>query len=421
MNILSFLTSAGPTVMLPIIIMIFALIFGQKPSKAFRSGITIGIGFGGINIVIGYFIGIISPVAQALVTHSGFKLTIVDAGWPATSSIAWGSTLAPLVAACIIILNLAMLALRWTKTLDVDIWNFWGSMLLSQIAFYRTGSVIAGLITGVVVMIPTLILADKTQKLLYNYFKIPGVSIPHIFTLSVGLVAFPFNWLLDRLPGINKINWTSGNLQKRLGIIGEPMVIGLVIGAVLPLIAGMPLKTALTTAMGLATSMILLPKMVSILMEGLLPIAEGIGEFMQKKFEGREIYIGMDSAIMLGDPANITTAVLLVPISILIAVILPGNKVLPMADLPCLLYMTVVAVAISKGNLFRSVIIGIPMLCVTLWTSTAMAPYVTELARQVGFNIPEGTTTITSMITGFFWLPYLIQEGITQITMLLFN
>lgn len=418
MNILSFLTSAGPTVMLPIIIMIFALIFGQKPSKAFRSGVTIGIGFGGINIVIGYFWGTISPVAEALVTNSGFKLNVVDMGWPATSSVAWGSTLAPLIAICIIVVNLLMLALRFTKTLNVDIWNFWGAMLLGQIAFHRTGSIAIGLITGTIVMIPTLILADKTQKIMYEYFQIPGVSIPHIFTQSAGLIAFPINLLLDRIPGIKNINWTSGSLQKKFGLMGEPMVLGLVIGAVLPIIAGMPFKTVLTTAMGLATSMILLPKMVSILMEGLVPIAEGIQEFMTKKFAGREFYIGMDSAIMLGDPANLTTAVILVPIALVIAVILPGNKVLPLVDLPSLVYMTVMAVAICKGNLFRSIIIGIPMLCATLWTATAMSPYVTVLARQVGFNIPEGTTAISSVSTGYFWFPYLIQEAITKLTML---
>ena len=418
MNFLSVLTSLGPIVMLPIIITIFGLIFRQGFGKAFRSGVTIGIGFAGINIVIGYFWGTIAPVAEALVKNAGFELNIIDMGWPATSSVAWGSTLAPLIALAIIVVNLLMLMLRWTKTLNVDIWNFWGAMLLGQIAFYRTGSVMVGVLTGVVVMIPTLILADKTQKLMYDYFQIPSVSIPHLFTQSAGLIAFPVNWLLDRIPVINKINWSPGNLQKRFGIMGEPMILGLVIGAVLAIIAKMPYQTVLLTAMGLATSMVLLPKMVSILMEGLVPVAEAASEFMTRKFTDREIYIGMDSAIMLGDPANLTTAVLLIPIVIVLAVILPGNKVLPLVDLPSIVYMTVVAVALTKGNLFRSLIIGIPMLCATLWTATAMSPYVTVLARQVGFNIPEGTAAISSLSTGYYWFPYLIQELITKVTMM---
>jgi PTS system galactitol-specific IIC component len=265
-------------------------------------------------------------------------------------------------------------------------------------------------------MIPTLVLADKTQKIMYDYFQIPGVSIPHLFTQSAGLIAFPVNWLLDRIPGINKINLDPENIQKKMGIVGEPMILGLVIGAVLALIARLPYQQVLTTGMGLAASMVLLPRMVSILMEGMVPVSEAASEFMTKKFEGREIYIGMDSAIMLGDPVNLTTAVLLIPIAILLAVVLPGNKVLPLVDLPSIVYMTVVAVGLTKGNLFRSVLIGIPMLCATLWTATAMAPYVTVLAREVGFDIPAGTTAISSLSTGYYWFPYLIQEVITKIS-----
>ncbi|MDD4666178.1 MAG: PTS galactitol transporter subunit IIC [Clostridia bacterium] len=418
MKFFTILTSLGPTVMLPVIITLFGLLFRLGLGKAFRAGVTIGIGFAGINIVIGYFWGAIAPVAEALANNAGFELTVIDLGWPAASAVAWGSSIAPLLALALLVINFLMLILNWTKTLNVDIWNFWGVMLLGQIVYYRTGSMLSAIITCSVVMIFCLIMADKTQKLMYDYFQIPGVSIPHVFTQSAGLIAFPINWLLDRIPVINKINWSPGNLQKRFGVMGEPMMIGLVIGAALAVMAKMPYQTVLLTAMGLAVSMVLLPKMVSILMEGLVPIAEAAGEFMTSRFSDREVHIGMDSAIMLGDPANLTTAVLLIPVSLVIAAVLPGCKTLPLADLPAIVYMTVVGVAITKGNLFRSLIIGATTLCAVLWTATAMSPFVTALARQIGFAIPEGTAAITSFVSGSYWFPYLIQEAITKITML---
>lgn len=49
MNIIKFILDLGAVVMLPIIIFILAVILGEKPGKAFRAGITIGIGFIGIN------------------------------------------------------------------------------------------------------------------------------------------------------------------------------------------------------------------------------------------------------------------------------------------------------------------------------------------------------------------------------------
>ena len=51
-NIFNTILDAGAVVMLPIIITIIGLIFRVKLSKAFRSGLTIGIGFAGINLVI---------------------------------------------------------------------------------------------------------------------------------------------------------------------------------------------------------------------------------------------------------------------------------------------------------------------------------------------------------------------------------
>lgn len=418
MQIFNALTSLGPVVMLPIIITLFGLLFRLSFGKALRAGVTIGIGFAGINIVIGYFWGAIAPVAEALVKNTGSNLTVIDLGWPSAAAVAWGSSFAPLLALALLVVNILMLVLNWTKTLNVDIWNFWGVMLLGQIAYYHTQSVMAAILTCVIVMVIVILLADRTRNLFYDYFQIPGVSLPHVFTQFAGLIAYPINWLLDRIPVVNKINWSPGNLQKKFGIMGEPLMIGLVVGAVLSIIAKMNYQTVLATSMSLAASMVLLPRMVSILMEGLVPIADAANEFMQKRFEGREVYIGMDSAIVLGETANLTTAVLLIPIAIVLAIILPGNKTLPLADLPAMGYMTIVSVALCRGNIFRTLIIGTVTLCAVLWTATSMAPAVTVLAREVGFAIPEGTNIITSFVTGMYWFGYLLEEGISKLFML---
>lgn len=52
-NGLQWFVNLGASVMLPIILFIFALFFKIKPSKAFKSGLTIGIGFIGLNLIIG--------------------------------------------------------------------------------------------------------------------------------------------------------------------------------------------------------------------------------------------------------------------------------------------------------------------------------------------------------------------------------
>jgi PTS system galactitol-specific IIC component len=54
---------------------------------------------------------------------------------------------------------------------------------------------------------------------------------------------------------------------------------------------------------------------------------------MQKRFAGSEFYIGLDSAVATGHPSAIATALILVPITIVLALIVPGNRVLPFGDL----------------------------------------------------------------------------------------
>ena len=53
LKVVQYILNLGPTVMLPLTITIIGMIFGLGFKKAFRSGITIGIGFVGINLVIG--------------------------------------------------------------------------------------------------------------------------------------------------------------------------------------------------------------------------------------------------------------------------------------------------------------------------------------------------------------------------------
>ncbi|MDI3481587.1 MAG: galactitol system component [Tepidanaerobacteraceae bacterium] len=420
MEFLLSIINLGASVMMPIIIFIFGLIFKQGLSKSIRCGLMIGVGFIGINIVVQSFMGTITPITEALVKNSGFHLSVVDIGWPAASGIAWSSLIGPVSILIGVIINIIMISIGLIKTLDVDIWNYWTAFAIAQIGYYRTGNFWLAILETELMMIWVFFIADKTQKVLYNHYNIPAVSIPHVATQSCGAFAFPINWLLDRIPVVNKINWSPKNIQERFGVVGEPIFLGVVIGAVLSILAKQNYEVVLKTAIGLGAAMVLIPKMVSVLMEGLVPMAEGISEFISNRFKGKEVYIGMDSAIMVGDPANIALAVILIPITIILAVILPGNKVLPLGDLPATVYFCVVLTAVSKGNLFRGIIMGIPMMCAALWTSTSMAPYFTELAKQIGFAIPQGTTQITAIGVGIAWIPYLIQEVLTRLYLLIF-
>lgn len=115
----------GATVILPVVIFLLGLFFRQKIGAAFRSGLTIGVAFVGIFLVIDLLVKNLGPAAQAMVKNLGVSLNVIDVGWPATSSIAWASSVAAFIIPLGIIVNVVLLVTKVTKTMNVDIWNFW--------------------------------------------------------------------------------------------------------------------------------------------------------------------------------------------------------------------------------------------------------------------------------------------------------
>lgn len=62
------------------------------------------------------------------------------------------------------------------------------------------------------------------------------------------------------------------------------MLMGLIIGGGLAAIAQMPLSQVLQTGVTIAASLVLIPRMVSLLMDGLTVISEAAHEFMENVF-----------------------------------------------------------------------------------------------------------------------------------------
>lgn len=406
----------GATVVLPIIIFVLAVILGTKPGRAFRSAITIGIAFIGINLVIGLMLGTLTEVGQAMVTNIGLERNVVDVGWPAAAAIAFSTQVGLWVIPIAIIVNVILLVARLTKTLNIDVWNYWHFAFIGSLVAIVSNNFALGLFAAAVAAAWALFFGDWIAKAIQHFYGLPGISIPHMTTGPGVPFAVATDWVLERIPGVNKVNWDPENIQKRWGIFGDPVVLGLLIGLALGILAFYNLGSfmdilvkVLQTAMNLAAVMLLLPRMVQILMEGLIPISEAARDFLQRRASDREIYIGLDSAILIGHPAAISTALLLVPIAIFLSLILPGNQVILFADLAVIPFVVAGFAPIMRGNIFRMVIAGIVVLSLGFYIGTALAPAMTAAAVQANFNIPQGAVQIISIADGFLWPPFVFQ------------
>jgi len=415
----SLVDTLGATVLLPVFIFIFAIVLGTKVGRAFRSAVTIGVAFIGINLVIGLMWGSLSGVSQALVTNAKIQRDIMDVGWPAAAAVAFATDVGLWVIPIALLVNVVLLATRVTKTLNVDVWDFWHFAFAGSLVSAVTGNLVMGLAAAAVCAAFMLFLADWTAKGIQEFYELPGISFPHGATAPLVMIGLPVNWLIDRIPGVRDWKADTETIEKALGpTIGDPMIMGLLIGLVLGLIAYFSefagafiptLGKILLLAFQLAAVMVLLPRMVRILMEGLIPISESARDFMSKRAGGREVYIGLDSAVLTGHPANIATGLLLVPIAILLSIILPGNRMILFADLAVLVFWCTQIAPAAKGNVVRMVMIGTVLLIAGFFSANVLAPVITKVAGAAGFAIPANASMISSIADGFVWTPMVVM------------
>ncbi len=272
----------------------------RNPGRAFRAAITIGIAFIGINLIIGLMWGTLTEVGQAMVKNTGTTLTVMDVGWPSAASIAFATQVGLWVIPIAILVNVILLLIRFTKTLNIDVWNFWHFAFIGSLVAIVSKDFYLGLFAAAVAAAWALFFGDWVAKAIQHFYGLPGISIPHLTTGPGVPFAVATNWVLGKIPGIKKVNWEPENIQKNWGIFGDPIVLGFTIGLVMGIIAfynvGDTMQVivkVLQTAMNLAAVMLLLPRMVQILMEGLIPVSEAARDFLSKRASNREIYIGL--------------------------------------------------------------------------------------------------------------------------------
>ncbi|MCY4905032.1 PTS galactitol transporter subunit IIC [Salmonella enterica subsp. enterica serovar 1,4,[5],12:i:-] len=420
-TVVQYVLGFGPTVLLPLVLFFLALFFKVKPAKALRSSLIVGIGFVGIYAIFDILTSNVGPAAQAMVERTGISLPVVDLGWPPLAAITWGSPIAPFVIPLTMLINVAMLALNKTRTVDVDMWNYWHFALAGTLVYYSTGSFVLGLSAAAIAAIVVLKLADWSAPLVAKYFGLEGISLPTLSSVVFFPIGLLFDKIIDKIPGVNRIHIDPENVQKKMGIFGEPMMVGTILGVLLGIIAGYDFKHILLLGISIGGVMFILPRMVRILMEGLLPLSEAIKKYLNAKYPGRDdLFIGLDIAVAVGNPAIISTALILTPISVFIAFLLPGNKVLPLGDLANLAVMASMIVLACRGNIFRAVITAIPVIVADLWIATKIAPFITGMAKDVNFKMAEGSSgQVSSFLDGGnpfrFWLLEIFNGNIIAI------
>lgn len=393
---MSIFMSLGSSVFIPAIIIILGLILRMKPGKAVIAGLTIGIGFIGLSMVTGVMTDALGPAIKLMVEKYGLSLSIMDLGSGTAGPVAFSTAMGVVIIPIAFAINIVLVYLGLTKTFNVDVWNLWQPALIGIMVWGITDSFLIGVLSMIPAFLIELILADLATPFMTKFYGFPGMTCTHIMANAGLVLAVPLNWLFDRIPGLNKIEVNPEKIQEKFGVIGDPIIIGFVIGLIIGALAGYEVPKMLTLGVQMAAVLKIMPKMVSLFMEGLTPVADATKEFTAKYMGGREVNIGMDAALVVGNSSVMSTALLMIPITLLIGVILPGNKVLPFGDLPTLVFALALMVAGFRGNVFRSVL-GCSIYTVTmLYAATYLAPALTTAYHIAGYEIGSGMISYVS-------------------------
>ncbi|WP_235786790.1 PTS galactitol transporter subunit IIC [Secundilactobacillus oryzae] len=342
----------------------------------------------------------IGPAVSAMVKIYGLHLKTLDIGWPAASAVAFGTEIGALVIPLGLLLNVVMLVTKTTKTLNIDLFNYWHYAFVGSLVSIETNSFWWGAFAAAITYIISMVAADRTQKKMENFYgeDLKGISITHGYTVAFAPFAIAINWVIERIPGLRSIDLDAEKMQKRFGILGDPIFLGLVIGAILGVLAQYPVDKIMKLAIILSAVMVLIPRITSMFIEGLSPISKRSQELISTKLPGRSFSIGMTPALLVGHPVTLVASLFLVPVILLLAVIIPGNQFLPLGSLAGLIYIFPLILPYTKRNLIRSFITGAIMMVFGLLFATSVGQIFTQSVKMVQANlIPAGTTYVGSI------------------------
>ena len=198
LNAIENLLSVSSFITLPILMFILSLIIGMKPSKAGKGALHISVGLIGISILFSFFNEVCTPVVNDLMLMFGKTATVIDTGWPTLSLFIWSNKIAYLTVPIAIAMNMMMLWVKATKTINIDIWNMWHIAVVSVLVYEATGSLLLVIFANILITIIDLKLADWIQPAMATVYKRGNVTNSHINSLGMLPLAIAGNWLIDR-------------------------------------------------------------------------------------------------------------------------------------------------------------------------------------------------------------------------------
>lgn len=408
-QVFSYIIGLGAAVMMPIIFTVLGLCIGIKFGKALNCGLKVGVGFVGLSVITALLTSSLGPALNSVVDIYNLQLKVFDMGWPAAAAVAYNTAVGAFIIPVCLGVNIVLLLLKGTRTVNIDLWNYWHFAFIGAVVYFASGSLLWGFFAAIICYIITLVIADMTADKFQTFYKdMEGISIPQPFCAGFAPFAWIINKVLDKIPGMEKLEIDSEGLKKKFGLLGEPLFLGVVVGIAIGCLtctSGEEIVDKIPYILGLGIKMgavmELIPRVTVLFIEGLKPISDATRELIARKFKGAEgLSIGMSPALVIGHPTTLVVSLLLIPVTLFLAVVLPGNEFLPLASLAGMFYVFPLVLPYTKGNVVKTFIVGLVVIVLALFMVTNLAPEFTKAAQDVYANTGDAAVAIPQGFEG---------------------
>ena len=148
-QVFSYIIGLGAAVMMPIIFTILGICIGIKFGKALKSGLLVGVGFVGLSVVTALLTSSLGSPLKSMSEIYHLQLGIFDMGWPAAASVAYNTTVGAFIIPVCLGINIILLLVRATKTINIDLWNYWHYAFIGAVVFFATNSIWYGFLAAI--------------------------------------------------------------------------------------------------------------------------------------------------------------------------------------------------------------------------------------------------------------------------------
>ena len=219
-----------------------------------------------------------------------------------------------------------------------------------------------------------------------------------------GAVMYPVDFLLRKIP-LFQGEFDAAALREIIGIFAENHVLGFILGLIFGIIARFSVADTLILAVQAATALTLFPVIAKYFMSALEPISDGINTFMQSRFSGRQLNVGLDWPFLGGSNEIWIAIIINVPITLLSRIHLTRKLSITIRWY----HQRAIAVSaylVTKGNIKRMLALCLIFEPIYLYVATWTAPLITELANSTGAIALDPGTFISCSSIDAPWFTY---------------